>query len=443
MRQNIHNQVVCHALCTACGACAGICSRQAISLRENAGGFLVATVDTERCINCGQCLNYCPSIATNQRIENLHMALHGTALAGFIGHAQEKRIRFEGQSGGIVTALLLYLLENRKIDGAITNQFDGQSQRSKAVYVDTKYGLLDSCGSYYTQSAVVKETLEHTDKRLAAVVLGCQSRAIKLLELQGRKTPEYLIGLICAGQNSGHMIDDLIKQTHCPYTETPKKFRFRYSHPAYGAWPGNILLVTDKQRYILNKSCRHAIKPLYEAYRCILCYDQMCVGADLVCGDPWGISGDHSTGETVVIVRTEKGLSLLKDAEAAGYVLVEELAVEQINVGETVDTQHLLKMASGFSICKEKKWEYPFLFSPAIEKELKKIVSQKERLLYLKRLLYTRKRGLTQTADDAAALKKIYEQACAKTEKYQKWHLRLFFPIRCVRYVLRKLGNKI
>ena len=439
MSRNIQERVINHALCTACGACAGICPVGAISMEENAAGFLSAVVNSQQCINCGKCLNCCPSVAENKRIEELYRDLHGVAIAGFIGHAVEKRIRYEGQSGGVVTSLLLYLLETGKIDGAITNQFDPERRRSKATYVDTKQGLLESCGSYYTQSAVVERAREHSHKRLAAVVLGCQAEAIKLLEQQGHNKPEYLLGLICAGQNSGHMIDELIQKSGCSDEEQPQKFRFRYSHPAYGNWPGNILMVTDKRRYTLDKSCRHALKPFYEAYRCLLCYDQMCVEADLVFGDPWGIEGDHSVGETVIIAYTEKGLSLLKEAEAAGYVAIEDLAVEKIMAGETVDTQHLPKVACGYSICKEKSWEYPYTLSPSADQELQSHVSKKKRKQYLRRLEYTWERCLAKTPSDAYAIKEAYKESLEKSENIQKWRSRLLLPLRCIRYILRKV----
>lgn len=236
----------------------------------------------------------------------------------------------------------------------------------------------------------MKTVLEHSDQRLAAVVLGCQSEALRLC-WQGR--PEYLLGLICAGQNSGHMIDALVEKTGCPADEAPRAFRFRYSHPAYGSWPGNVLYITDKHRYILDKSKCHALKPICEAYRYLLCYDQMCVGADLVCGDPWGIEGEHSAGETVVIARTEKGLQLLREAADAGYVELGPLSVEKIMRGETVDTQHREKVGAFFAVCRAQGWAYPYTVSLNAQAELEKTPAKAQKA-YLPRLSYTRSRYL-------------------------------------------------
>lgn len=435
--------VITQALCCACGGCVAVCPVGAISMRENAGGFLTASVDSERCIDCGKCRKICPSIPENQTIQDLDTNLHGPCLEGFIGHAREKRVRYEGQSGGLVTALLLYLLDSGKIDGAITNRFVSKNRRSQAVYSSTRSELLDSSGSYYTQSAVVKAALEHGGSRLAAVVLGCQAESLELCQKADidKRGPEYLLGLICAGQNSGHMIDKLIAQSGCSAREVPLKFRFRYTHPAYGGWPGNVLLVTDSRRYTLDKSKRLSLKSTCESYRCMLCYDQMCVNADLVCGDPWGIKGDHSIGETVIIAHTEKGLQLLRDASVAGYIELRPLPVEQILTGEGVDTRHKAKVAAGFLACQTERWEYPYTLSPSVVALLAS-VSKKEWADFLPKLCYSRARFLADTLETVEAFTADYQQALDQAAVRRRWQMRCLLPIRCIRYVLRKLKKQ-
>lgn len=437
---NSIQSVITQALCSACGGCAAACSTGAISMRENAGGFLTADVDSNRCIDCGKCRKVCPSVPENQTIQDLPASLHGPCLEGFIGHACKKSVRYAGQSGGLVTALLLYLLDSGKIDGAITNQFDPEKRRSKAFYASTRKELLDSSGSYYTQSAVVKVALEHSGQRLAAVVLGCQAESLERFQKTADKPvrPEYLLGLICAGQNSGHMIDSLIARSGCAAGENPLKFRFRYTHPAYGGWPGNVLLITDTRRYTLDKSERFALKPICESYRCLLCYDQMCGNADLVCGDPWGIEGDHSAGETVVIAHTEKGLQLLRDASEAGYIELRPLPAEKILAGEKVDTAHKTKVAAGFLTCQTEGWEYPYTLSPSASAQLAGI-PEKTRASFLPRLHYSRARFLAETSDAVAALTADYQRELNQAAARRRHRQRLLFPLRCVRHVIRHL----
>lgn len=48
------------ASCTGCGACAQICARHAIQMRENSEGFLYPVIDKNLCVKCGMCDSRCP-----------------------------------------------------------------------------------------------------------------------------------------------------------------------------------------------------------------------------------------------------------------------------------------------------------------------------------------------------------------------------------------------
>lgn len=41
--------------CYGCGACFNVCPTGAVSMEENAEGFLEPVVDAEKCISCGRC----------------------------------------------------------------------------------------------------------------------------------------------------------------------------------------------------------------------------------------------------------------------------------------------------------------------------------------------------------------------------------------------------
>lgn len=408
---------------------------------ETAGNYLVAQCDPSRCVRCGMCLKVCPSYSQNQPVASIRETCEGTCLSGYIGYACKNQVRREGQSGGVVTALLMYLLDSGKIDAAVTTRFCPETGGPQTVLSTTPEELMASCGSYYTQTAAAKTALDHSNQRLAAVVLGCQSKALKLAQEQGMATPEYLIGLICAGQNSRDMITDLSQLAKIPPHEQLRTLRFKYSHPAYGGWPGNTLMVTDRHRYTLDKRFRLKLKFLYESYRCLLCYDQMNVNADLVCGDPWHIPGDHTAGETVVIARTEKGVQLLQQAMDAGYLSLTPLEPEQILKGQTVYPRHVHKVGSGYQVCQKFYWEYPYQLSEKAARESqapsKKVVSG-----YQTRLQYTRARFLAKSREEIDQLTQAYQIQLEKKERMEKQKSIFLFPIRVLRYIKRKFqGN--
>lgn len=345
------------ALCTACGGCAAVCPVGAVTMKENPAGFMVACVDETVCVGCGLCRRVCPSIPANMARIAPRDLLHGVCIEGFVGYAADDGVRLGGQSGGVVTALLCHLLRTDAVDTALVAGFDETTRRPKAVLAETEADVLASAGSYYTQLPILPVLRDAKDKRVAAVTLGCQNEALTLMETAAPKSvPAYRIGLICAGQNSGAMIDDICRQAGC---DAPTAFRFR--DKAAGGWPGAITVTDESGVHELPNKYRHSIKAVYECHRCLLCYDQMNTHADIVCGDPWGIAGkDTPEGHTVILARTEKGLRLLQEAEAAGAVVLEKLPITEIMRGQTVNDRHRDKVYAAKAVYEKEGWPYPY-----------------------------------------------------------------------------------
>ena len=291
MTEKTVQSIVDNCLCTGCGACAGICPAHVIEMKTNCSGYLYAAVDSRLCILCGKCAKVCPSNPDNEYSTEIDHLRIGKNIAGYVGYATEPVIRNMSQSGGVVTALLCYLLERGDIEGAIVNNLNEKTARPECTLATSKEAIIDAAGSYYSQSPVVKTILEHTDKKTAAVVLGCQAESLHFIRKKYPKItlPEYTIGLICAGQNSGYMIDDLIEQMGYDMEDKDRfrfRFRFRFKYKPCGGWPGDIYLSASNREYRLPKERRHALKQVYELHRCIPCFDKMNAFCDIGCGDP-------------------------------------------------------------------------------------------------------------------------------------------------------------
>ena len=349
-----------NALCTACGACCGICPTQVISMETNAAGYLLATVEVSGCIDCGMCYDICPSNPENTPGMDKNDIFHGKYLRGYIGHATDKEIRQKSQSGGIVTALLCYMLDKQLVEGAVVNNINTNTNRPQAVFAKTKKEIIKGQGSYYSQSAVVKTILENKDKKLAAVVLGCQSESLKNINNKNPKIklPAYNIGLFCAGQHSGKFIDELIVKSGCNKNDVTD---FRFRDKDAGGWPGNIKIYTENESYVMNQKVRHELKKVYENYRCLLCFDQMNIFSDVCVGDPWGIErNDNKEGNTVIIARTQKGKKLIEDAEIDGVISTEELSVKKIIEGQTVDGRLKTQYFTAKEVSKKNGYIHPY-----------------------------------------------------------------------------------
>ena len=114
------------------------------------------------------------------------------------------------------------------------------------------------------------------------------------------------------------------------------KFRFR-DKDADG-WPGDIKIYTANKNYVLNKKTRHMLKPVYETYRCLFCFDQMNIYSDIAVVDPYGIKNKtDKLGNSVIIVRTKKGKELIESAVKVGVINIEKVPIKKIIKGQTVD----------------------------------------------------------------------------------------------------------
>lgn len=87
--------------CCGCTACAAICPKDAIIMKEDNEGFLYPTVDKETCIDCGACERGCPIIHTakEQPFEQ----------AAYIVQNKDQKILRESTAGGAFTAIAKYV----------------------------------------------------------------------------------------------------------------------------------------------------------------------------------------------------------------------------------------------------------------------------------------------------------------------------------------------
>ncbi len=382
------------AICTGCGACAGICKSNAISMQYTISGYLKATLDENKCYNCGNCRKVCPSVAENDfKIKN--NILIGEYIECYAGYVCDHEIRRECQSGGVITALIMYLLEKNLVESAIVSKLDASINKNKACEVTTAMEALKCSSSCYMQSAMVEKIFSINKKKIVSVVLGCQAEAIKLASDNGLKSrPEYIFGLMCGGQFSRILYEKIVKKTNFnSKKERLLDIRLRDKKILECGWPGEISVKTSKREYFLSRRYRHKLKKIFESPRCLICFDKLNIFSDIVFGDPYGIPGKEvSEGFTAIIVRTEKGERLLKEAEEKGIISLEKIKIDDILKGQSIFTVKEQEILNAYEIFTNEKWLYPYnsnlVGELSKESELITRKEMEERLKYT-RGLYT------------------------------------------------------
>lgn len=347
--------IVERALCCGCGACARSCPSSAIVYIRNVAGYIIPKVDRIACIQCGKCLHVCPSVDIQEVVESAYADnFRGKCINGYVGYAANSLLRSEGQSGGLLSAFLIWMLREGKIDGAIVNRFNNHIQRNEAVYADTEDGILAGVGSYYAQSPVVDAVLANKGKRLAVVTLGCQAEALSKLRKHDEALNESLVvvGLVCGGNYSGDYIDDLIDLA-CRGHGMGVASKMRFRSKENDGWPGNVAVWFDDAKVCLPSVRRIERKELYIVPRCRVCCDRMNLYADVVFVDPWGIKReDNKKGNTVAITRTEKGDGLFAEFLQSEDSVCEPISPDEINLGQRIDKIACTNFSSEKRDCK-------------------------------------------------------------------------------------------
>jgi len=331
--------VVKRKLCTGCGTCAGICPRGAIEMVLKKGRY-VARLDKERCNRCGLCHDACPGHGVD--FEMLGDTLFGdipedTAvgryLGCYVGHAMDKGVRYSSASGGIVSALLVYALQEGLIDGALVTRMRRDDPLTPEPFIArTREEILSASGSKYCPVAAntaLQAILDGKD-RIAAVGLPCHIQGLRKAEQRIPKLAQqirYHISLACSLNFSFLGTARFLQNLGiAPNRVAVLQYRGQ-------GWPGSVLirLKDGRRRTVPCGECYRQLGP-YLLRRCTLCSDMLGELSDLTCGDAWvpQIMRTDRAGSSFVVSRTPAAEELLESAASQQAVELSDLELEDL-----------------------------------------------------------------------------------------------------------------
>ena len=132
------------------------------------------------------------------------------------------------------------------------------------------------------------------------------------------KKTSLAIGFFCAGTPSTSGTLELLREIGVD-VDTIDSLRYRGI-----GWPG-MATITFKAQDLdpikLSYQESWGFLQKYRPFRCYLCPDLTAESADISVGDPWYRKIDErEPGRSLILIRTEKGRKIFKDALEAGYV---------------------------------------------------------------------------------------------------------------------------
>jgi len=331
-------------LCSNCGACKAICPKNAISFSFSSIGRMYAVVN-ESCIECKACVKVCPSIDYHGLHRTFSDKYVGNIVQTYVGRATDRKIFAESQSGGACTATLIYLFKHDLIDAAVVCRMVPQKSPIVEAYIaESVEQLCESQKSKYTPVELLSALRQTNSKKSVAIVgLPCHLQGVESLSRQSKKRFQnisYKLGLICdrtLGATLQNVMLTYSEKKEPAIIEWRKKdFSYDGTYYPYHSAPIRIKYAKDKS-LVLPNTYRFALKDMYTPPRCRVCYDKLNTFADIVFGDPWGMSNvDLKRGDSLVITRSLRGESLIQNMIKSGDVF---LKISEVN--ELLEGQHI------------------------------------------------------------------------------------------------------
>lgn len=313
-------------LCTGCGTCAAICPQDCIEIGINCDrGVVEPVIDLQCCVQCGLCVQVCPGWQLN--IDSLRPTPESTEIVpilgelsvAFIGCSCNDGVRVSAASGGMVSEVLIYLLDQGLIDGAIVTRMNSQHPLESETFIArSREEILSAQKSKYCPVAVcsiLKEVLA-SQERYAFVGLPCHVAGVRKAALYNQKITNclpYILGLFCSRTPNAHATRHLLYNLSIDPHDVqsidyrgdghPGKLRIRKKN--------GTERVIDHLDY---KYWGYTFFKFFKPVRCWLCPDHSAELADISFADNWtGLApfrGDNK-GSSTIVARTPNSRDLL------------------------------------------------------------------------------------------------------------------------------------
>ncbi len=343
-------------ICGECGGCVSFCSAADIGAIEMTEDGPPHYSNEENCLHCGICYLICPETfelnsELNKKYNFKPPIGHWTKVVS--AQAKNPKIREVATDGGVVTAILIALLDNNLINGALISKRINSFQRIP-FFAKNKEEILEAAGTYYESKGPVPElgnyntfvsTISELKKivfsdymKIAVVGVPCQIHSIrKMQELNiiPAHIVEYTLGLFCY---------ENFKFDNVARGRIEERFKFSFN---------DIEKLNIKDNLIINLKNKDVpltieFSELQDVMRhaCRVCENFSNYFADISFG---GLGSQK--GYTTVMIRTKTGQKIYNLALNRGYI------VEPRELNSSVEKSKMLAQIISFSKRKSKRTE--------------------------------------------------------------------------------------
>jgi coenzyme F420 hydrogenase subunit beta len=311
--------------CGKCGGCVSFCSADNLGALDVGPDGMPIFADEEKCLRCGICYMICPNIY--ELDDELKKKTNWEPPIGQVKDLTSARttnplVAQNCSDGGVVTSLLVYLMDSHLIDAALVSKSDGPFRRSPLL-ATTSEEIISAAGSHYDESFSVveigskystyspimpklKNLRGSSLDRIAMVGTPCQIHTIRkmqVLKVIPSDSIKYYFGLFCMENLSFNNVE---------LEKLGKKYGFGAAQVV------KINVKEDFHFYLKEGKVIHIpfedLDPIARP-ACMVCPDFSAEFSDISFG---GLGSPE--GYTTVLIRSETGKQVYQKALTAGYI---------------------------------------------------------------------------------------------------------------------------
>ena len=306
-------------ICTGCGACIACDLSQNSKMHYDKKGptpkFTKESEFPDWMLNAcsGKGINY-PKLYKNTFNKYPENWLLGVINNVFTGYSLNSNIRLSGASGGVITQVLIYLLETKKIDGVIlAEQGFPNPESARAVIAYTPEQILKGAQSVYIPVSML-DIIKNIDKdkNYAITCLPEQSAALRVMQQNKHQKAlqiKYILGPYTGTAIYSDAIECFLRANGIRKNDKIVSLKWRA-----GNWPGYLEIKTATGKILKSpKVYYNFLIPFFVTQTSLQSMDFVNEFCDLAVGDAWSpkFESQKNGGFSLIVSRTKEMSAIL------------------------------------------------------------------------------------------------------------------------------------
>lgn len=330
--------IVEQGLCIGCGLCQSVCGSAVVSITTTSSGYQHPVVVGDLDHGAVDIVyDVCPgtrvdgptdgSLTEGSNVDDVWGPWRRIVRAW----ASDPRVRFEGSTGGVLTALAQYLLRTQRVAFVLhVKASTTEPTFGEPTLSFTEAEALRSGGSRYGPTAPLLDICDVLDRNepFAFIAKPCDIAALRNWARHDDRVDElvhYWLTMVCGGYGPPAFTDGFLDRIGLTRSElTAFRYRGRGCPGPTRAEAGDRVEERHYLDYWGDDDTQWSLP-----WRCKICPDGPGETADIAAADTWpGGSPDREgsiddPGTNAVVARTTNGVRLIEAAERDGAITIE------------------------------------------------------------------------------------------------------------------------